>query len=49
MSFMVGLLAGVLLGGNKKRNSGILLFPDGRKALVEMDSKMWVKMIGNTL
>jgi len=45
----VGLLAGVLLGGNKKRNTGILLFPDGRKALLEMDSKMWVKMVGNTL
>lgn len=40
----VGLLAGLLLGGNKKEVTFIAKFKDGRKMLATTDSKSYTKL-----
>lgn len=40
----LGLLAGVLIGGNKKEVTFIATFKDGRKLLATTDSKSFTKM-----
>ena len=45
----VGLLAGVLLGGNKTRCGFIAVFKDGTRALLEMDSGLYKKLIANEM
>lgn len=45
----VGLLAGVLLGGNKKTHAIIAKFSDGKKAMLEMDSKLYKKLMANEM
>ncbi len=40
----VGLLAGVILGGNKKEVTFVAKFKDGRKMLATTDSKAFTKM-----
>lgn len=40
----VGLLAGLLVGGNKKKVTFVLKLKDGRKILASTDSKTFTKM-----
>lgn len=40
----VGLLAGLILGGNKKEVTFVAKFKDGRKMLATTDSKSFTKM-----
>lgn len=45
----VGLLAGVILGGNKKEVTFVARFKDGRKFLATVDSKTYGKILGATI
>ena len=44
-----GLLAGVLLGGNKKTHALIAVFPDGTKAMIEMNAQLYKKLLANEM
>jgi hypothetical protein len=45
----VGLLAGVLMGGNKKQVCALCELKDGRKFLATMDSKVFQELLGMSL
>jgi len=45
----VGLLAGVILGGNKKEVTFVARLKDGRKFLATVDSKTYAKILGSTM
>ena len=45
----VGLLAGVLMGGNKKQVCALCELKDGRKFLATMDSKIFQELLGMSL
>jgi hypothetical protein len=45
----VGLLAGVMLGGNKKQVCALCELKDGRKFLATMDSKIYQELLGISL
>lgn len=45
----VGLLAGVILGGNKKDVTFVARLRDGKKFLATVDSKTYAKILGATM
>ena len=45
----VGLLAGVMMGGNKKQVCALCELKDGRKFLATMDSKIYQELLGLSL
>lgn len=45
----VGLLAGVILGGNKKEVTFIAKLNDGRKFMATVDSKTYTKILAATM
>jgi hypothetical protein len=49
MAGPVGLLAGVMLGGNKKQVCALCELNDGRKFLATMDSKVYQELLGISL